>query len=117
AGLIRILLTVVGPFRLPPHDGPRHAVMSYLVGATVALGFALGSLGYVMIFHRFNAGWITTVRRYFETTASLVPVCALLYLPLLLFGGRVYLWMDPEHTAGDVLAEHKRPYLNTIFWT
>jgi hypothetical protein len=112
AGVVGMVFTIVGGFSV----GARHALMSYLVGATVSLGFALGSLGYVMIFQQVNAGWIVTCRRQFETAATLIPFCALLFLPVLVFPGRIYEWMSPEHTSGDVLAVHKAPYLNTTFW-
>lgn len=100
------------------------ALFAYHVGFLIALGFGLGSLGFVMILHQVNAGWSATVRRQFENMMSLIWVAGVLFvieliLQLALSGPKhVYLfsWMDTEHVAGDVLYEHKKGFLNAPFF-
>lgn len=101
-------------------DALKHALAAYHVGFIYALGLSLGSLGLVMILHQFNAGWSATVRRQLENFASLIPVCALLGMPVLvvelLYDGLLFKWMQDAIRAEDALAAHKAPYLNEPFF-
>ncbi len=102
----------------------RVALFAYHIGFLVALGFSLGSLGFVMILHQVGAGWSATVRRQFENMMSLVWVGGLLFvleivMQLVLSGSKqVYLfsWMNAEYVAGDSLFEHKKGFLNAPFF-
>jgi hypothetical protein len=107
--------------------GAKHALISYHMGVMYALGLALGSLGFVMIAHQTNAGWSATVRRQFENIAScIIWVCVLLapviLLEVLFYQGKMFKWMnpaltDPASPTFDVLANHKKPFLNPLFFT
>lgn len=120
-GVIFIALTVVGGMTAGG-QAPSVALHAYHVGFLASLGLALGSLGFVMIFHQTNAGWVASIRRQFENVMSLI------WVPAILCGGlvimqwamwkKVYLfpWMDPEHTAGDVIYQHKSAFLNIPFF-
>jgi len=102
----------------------RVAMFSFHIGFLVSLGFALGSLGFVMILHQVNAGWSATVRRQFENMMSLLWVAGVFFvlevvMQLMLNGSRhVYLygWMDLEHVGGDPLYQHKQAFLNAPFF-
>ncbi|MFG0256746.1 MAG: quinol:cytochrome C oxidoreductase [Phycisphaerales bacterium JB043] len=95
---------------------------SYHVGVLFCVGMALGCMGIVMILHQVNAGWSALVRRQVENTMSMLfPVCALLFLPILISTfvapGKLWHWMDADYVAGDLIYAHKQPFLNVGFFT
>ncbi|MFT3686519.1 MAG: hypothetical protein QM783_16635 [Phycisphaerales bacterium] len=96
-------------------DAARHAWLSYHVGAIVAIGLMLGSLGLVLIMRATQAGWAVTFRRQNENVAALLPLSLLLILPLAFSGHNVWHWMDPAARAS--MAPAKLAYLApTFFW-
>lgn len=129
AGAVGLLVTIAGAFLGGADEGARalagrHALTAYHTGFLYVLGVALGSLGAVMIFQQFNAGWSAAVRRTCETVASLFPVVALLFLPVLLLElgvnkgeGHLFPWLNEHHTAGDPVYESKSGFLNPTFFT
>jgi hypothetical protein len=90
---------------------------SWLVGSLFAVSIALGGLFFVLVHHGTQAGWSVVVRRISEDTMATLPVLALLFLPLLLFG-RSYLfpWSHADAVQHDPLLQHKAPYLNGTFF-
>jgi len=90
-------------------------------GFTAALMPALGALAMVMVFHQVNAGWAITVRRQFENLFAprILGFFAAMFVAVFLlsaFFGPLWKWMKPEYVAGDVVFEHKEPFLNTPFF-
>jgi len=118
-GALGLVLTVILAFG-GSKDALKHAVAAYHVGFMYALGLSLGSLGLVMILHQFNAGWTATVRRQLENVASLMPVVAVLGLPVLavelMHDGLLFKWMNDSVRAGDHILQHKAGYLNEPFF-
>ncbi|MFN0012680.1 MAG: hypothetical protein ACKVS8_13665 [Phycisphaerales bacterium] len=95
----------------------QHAIASYHVGAIVALGLTLGSLGIVLIMHMVGAGWVITLRRQMENAAAMIPVAALLLLPSLVLAPTLWHWMsDDPQLKGDVILQGKVGYLNPMFF-
>jgi hypothetical protein len=95
----------------------KHALFSYHIGALIALGFALGPLGILMIMHQVSAGWIIALRRQIENMAGMMPVAVVLLLPSLIFGPKLFKWMsgDPALLT-DALFIHKQGWLNAPFF-
>jgi hypothetical protein len=122
AGVIGIVIVLFGGAAADM----QHALASYHMGVLYALGLALGSLGFVMISHQTNAGWSATVRRQFENVAASVIWVFVLMAPVILleawfFDGKLFKWMndaltDPASPTFDVLAAHKKPFLNKTFF-
>lgn len=119
-GAIGIALTVAGGFSA----GVKHALAAYHVGAMTCLAMGLGALFWVMAFHLTQAGWSVTIRRQFENIMILLPVGAVMVLPVLIIelwqGGHLFAWLTytkPDGiAAGDVLLEHKLAFLNPMFF-
>lgn len=107
------------------------ALHAFYVGAIVALGFPLGALAFHMICNVTNAGWAALLRRQFENMMSLAwlgclfVLCAFLFQALLVnvsdvttdkaagvYAPFLWNWMDPDYRAGDILYDHKQPFLN-----
>ncbi len=85
---------------------------SYLVAWLLWAGVALGCLAVMLLHHLTRGAWGLVVRRVLEAAAGTMPVLALLFVPLLLGLGELYLWARPEQVAADELLRQKAAYLN-----
>ena len=109
------------------YGGLVHVLRSYLVGFFLVTGVSVGSLAWLCLGHMTGGAWAVTSRRLFEAATRCIPLCAVLFLPLVVslfvhehgHGGHnvsVYEWSDPAVVAGDPALQHKRPYLNVPFF-
>ncbi len=98
----------------------------YLTAFVFCLSLALGGLFFTLLQHLTRAGWSVVVRRIAENLAGVLPVLAVLSLPIVVpvvLGWPnsikdVYPWRDLEaiHQNHDHILEHKQPYLNPTFF-
>lgn len=103
---------------------PTQALHSYLVAFAYVTSLALGALLLLMIGHAVSARWMVVVRRLQEAMVSALPMLALLFIPVALGLGYLYVWadlpahIDPAHVDEELAhrLEHKRPYLNVPFF-
>ncbi|MEO8548489.1 MAG: hypothetical protein ABI678_00875 [Kofleriaceae bacterium] len=99
---------------------PTQAAFSYLTAWLFAFSIAIGALVMLMIAHATSARWALVFRRFLEAIVGVLPVLALLFVPIALSVHRLYPWVDPSPAlAPEDLAKlaHKAPYLNVPFWT
>ncbi|MEZ0312469.1 MAG: quinol:cytochrome C oxidoreductase [Myxococcota bacterium] len=93
---------------------------AYLLAFYFVLTIALGCLFFVGIQYLFRSGWSVTVRRLAELGAGVLPVLAVLALPIIVsvaMGNHsLYPWTDHEVVSQSHLLEHKAPYLNLNFF-
>jgi len=130
-GVVMLVVGAVAAYLLghaAHYGGIVHVLRSYLVGFFLVTGVSVGSLAWLCLGHMTGGAWAVTSRRLFEAAARCIPLCAVLFLPVVasLFvhehgheGGHalsVYEWSNPEAVAGDPALQHKRPYLNTPFF-
>jgi hypothetical protein len=109
AGVVGSLLATIGYFV----SSPASFYSAYLIAFLFWLGISLGALGVAMIHHLSGGGWGLAVRRILEAAYSVLPLMALLFVPLI-FGLKVlYPWAQPEHVAHDEILQGKQAYLNT----
>lgn len=113
-GLVAVIFGLLGSW-LFPHWRERF-FPSYLVAFAWVLSFSLGGLFFVILQHLVRAGWSVVVRRLAEFFAALLPLLAILALPLLFGVGRLYHWAHPEAVAADPILVGKSPYLNVPFF-
>jgi hypothetical protein len=96
---------------LPP--GNDQFFRSYLVGFTLVLGLALGSLGLLMVYHATGGNWGTVSRRILEAGSRTLWAVALAFLPILIGVHRLYPWAQAELVANDAHLQRVGPaYLN-----
>ncbi len=89
---------------------------SYLTAFVYWLTLGLGALFFVMLHHLTGAVWSVSIRRVSETIAAVLPVLALLFIPLLFGIHNLFHWSDLEAVAHDAILQHKAGYLNTGFF-
>jgi hypothetical protein len=93
-------------FKMFSHDN--RAMFSYLFAFMSVLSLALGALAFVLIQHATRAGWSAVVRRIGENAMATLPMFAVLFVPIILFGFHdLYPW---SHETDEIL-ERKRWWL------
>src|SRR5271168_5653417 len=86
---------------------------AYLMGYMLILGFALGSLGLLMLQHLTSGQWGIMIRRPLESATRTLPLLFVLFLPIFFFGMK-YLygaWLDPERVKAEPLSEMQVSWL------
>jgi len=104
------LCGVLGP------GNPKQFFFSWLVAFLFFLTLTLGALFFVLIQYASQGGWSVVLRRIGETIFALLPVMAVLFLPLLLGLSHLYPWAVPGAADHDALLRWKAPYLNVPFF-
>jgi hypothetical protein len=95
---------------------PRQFFFSWLVSFVFFLSLALGALFFVLIQYAAQGGWGIVLRRIGETTFAMLPVMAVLFVPLLFGLHDLYEWTHAEAVERDALLRWKSPYLNVPFF-
>ncbi|HPU74096.1 MAG TPA: hypothetical protein PLA43_19250 [Bryobacteraceae bacterium] len=85
---------------------------AYLLAFVYWLTIALGALFFVMLQHLSGAAWSVTSRRVAETIALVIPLSAVLFLPIVFGLPQLYEWARPEVVAADPVLQAKQSYLN-----
>jgi hypothetical protein len=110
-----LLLTVVGALGslLGAFMAPKQFAYSYLLAYMFFLSLCLGALFLTLIHHLFDASWSVPLRRVTEHMAFLLPVMALLFIPIFILGPtHIYSWMQRDpHT--DHALHAKQPLFTT----
>jgi hypothetical protein len=90
---------------------------SYLFGYMFWFNLTLGCLAAVMAHNLTGGDWGEATRRQLEAGMRVLPLMALLFLPILLGLPKIYEWANPEHVAHDAMLQQKAAYLNPSFFT
>ncbi len=103
-----MVLAIFGAMR-----SPSAFYESYLVSFLLVLGLSLGSLGLVMLQHLTSGHWGVIIRRPLESATRTLPLIAIFFLPIALFGMK-YLyaaWLDPQKLTEQPLSDFQHSYL------
>jgi hypothetical protein len=85
---------------------------SYLLAFLFVLGFSLGSLGLLMLQHLTGGQWGIMIRRPLESATRVLPVVALLFIPVLLGMNHLYReWLNAPSTGEGRLSDFQQGYL------
>ena len=106
-GVVGLALSGVGAFL-----DPKQFFFSYLFGVVFWTGLSLGMLCVLMMHALTNGGWGFLIRRFLEAGAYVVPLMALLFLPVFLGLHHLYPWTDPDVVAHSEALQKKQLYLN-----
>jgi hypothetical protein len=104
------------------YGGLVHVLRSYLVGFFLVTGVSVGSLAWLCLGHMTGGAWAVTSRRLFEAATRCIPLCAVLFIPIIIslfvheHGHSVYEWSDPAMRDADPALKHKAVYLNAAFF-
>src|SRR5438874_6312078 len=92
---------------------PGEFFVSYLFAHEFFLGISLGSLGLLMIHHLTSGYWGYSVRRFFESAVGILPLLAVLFVPIFFGLPYLYPWKNPSIVAEDEILRRRIYYLNT----
>src|SRR5216110_2851066 len=110
-GIVCLAVIGAGGFVNAPN-----AFRAYLLGYTFWTGVSVGSLALMMLHHLSGCGWGVVLRRIFEAATRVLPLMAVLFLPILagVLLRQIYPWTLPEVVAESPAIQHKQAlYLNT----
>lgn len=110
-GLVMAIVCALCAFMVPQLFYP-----AYLVAFLFYWSVSMGCLALSCVHHITGGGWGLAIRRTLETGASIVPLLALLFVPVLFGLPTLYLWARPSAVASDVILQHKVAYLNVGFF-
>jgi hypothetical protein len=106
-GGIALLLAIFGWLR-----NPDQFYRSYLMSYMLIFGFALGSLGLVMLQHLTSGLWGIMIRRPAESATRTLPLLFFLFFPIYFGMKSLYFrWLDPAETNKAPLSEMQQWYL------
>ena len=88
------------------------ALHGYLIGYLFWAGLSIGSLGLLMVNHTAGGRWGILIRRPLEAAAAALPLCAVLFLPILFGANSLYAW---AHSPNDEHIRKISAYLNVPF--
>jgi hypothetical protein len=109
--LVGLALAAVGAF-LEQEQFWRSYLLAYIFWTEIGLG----CLGLLMLHHLVGGRWSMLIRRWLETGAMLLPLSALLFIPLIFGMSTLYPWMDGEHVQQSELLQQKMSWLYAPFF-
>jgi hypothetical protein len=92
------------------------AVYNYLIAFTFMISIGVGALFLIALEYIVGADWSVPIRRVVEFFAAIIPLLALLVIPLLFNIGELFHWSHQEAIAEDEILRAKAPYLNVTFF-
>jgi hypothetical protein len=100
ATVIGIVLGAAAYFLTPEQDRVAQAYRSYLYAYMFWLGIPLGSLGLTLLQHLTGGQWAFVSRRFLEAGMKMLPVMAVLFIPIVVGMDSIYKWTDPDPHRG-----------------
>ncbi|RKZ00525.1 MAG: quinol:cytochrome C oxidoreductase [Ignavibacteriae bacterium] len=94
----------------------QRAVYNYVVSYTFLISIGVGALFLIALEYVVGAVWSVPIRRLIEFFAAIIPLLAILVLPLIFNIHELFHWSHAEAVAEDVILQGKEPYLNVEFF-
>jgi hypothetical protein len=111
AGAVGALVSLIGLF-----VNVTQFLQSYLMAYMFVLGAALGCLALGMLHQLSGGAWGVVIRRPIGAATRTMPVLTVLFLPIALGMGRLYIWTHADVVARDEVLQAKHLYLNVPFF-
>lgn len=90
---------------------------SYLFAFSFWAGISVGSLALLMLQHMTGGGWGLVIRRVLEAGTRVLPLVAILFVPIILGAHWIYRWTDAEEVAKHPALASKATYLSLPFFS
>jgi hypothetical protein len=107
-GLLLLVLSIIGAVFNP--DQFFHA---YLFSYLFWLGVSLGCLALLMTQYLTGGAWGVVTRRTLEAASRVLPLLAVLFIPVAVGIPHLYEWAHPDDVARDDVLRHRAGYMNT----
>lgn len=90
---------------------------AYFYAYVYLLGFSLGGMVLVMIYHLTGGAWGYLLRRFAEAQMKTIPIWSLAFIPVLIWLGCVYPWVESETPVAGTPGGLWEHYLTRWFFT
>jgi hypothetical protein len=94
----------------------RQALHAYLVGYMLFLGFTLGCMGWLMLWHLTSGRWGFSMRRIWEAGMSNIWFSLIAFLPVAFGFKLIFPWADPAVAKTEHVKSLIQHYLNPTFF-
>jgi len=94
---------------------PKQFAFSWLFAGCFFFTLMVGSLFWIIIHHAVDSCWSVGIRRQLENISCLLPILAILLIPILFVATQLWSWMADSPATNHELAE-KSAYLNINFF-
>ncbi|HTK82512.1 MAG TPA: hypothetical protein VL633_09495 [Bacteroidota bacterium] len=111
AGAAASLVLIIGLF-----VSSRQFFQSYLYAYIFWMGLTLGCLGILLLHHLVSGAWGHLIQRLTESGARMMPVMALLFIPIFFGMHELFPWTRPEVVEANEVVHKKIAYLNVPFF-
>ena len=109
---IGVITIIVGLF-----VNPVKTWANYLMNNYYFLSLAIGATFFVALQYITQSGWSSAFVRIPQALSNVIPVIAVLMIPILVFGlPQLYHWAHAGAADHDPIIAHKSPYLNLPFF-
>jgi hypothetical protein len=106
-GVIGAIAAIAGAFL-----APASFYSAYLIGFMFWLGLSLGCMAILMLHHLVGGSWSIVIRRQLESGMMVLPLMAVLFIPIPLNLPKIYFWARPDALADPKIADIVHSYLN-----
>jgi hypothetical protein len=110
-GVLALLICLMLSFA-----SPQQGLLSYLFAFVFFTGLSLGSMAILMVHVLTGGAWGDYLRPYLFAAARMLPLQAVLVLPILLGVHRLYPWAQAQMLAQDALLREQSWYLGPTFF-
>jgi hypothetical protein len=93
-------------------QGSALASQSYLMGFLMWMVLTLGCLGLTILINLVRGRWGYPILAFVSAGARLLPLMAILFVPILAFLPDVYPWARPGDVAANPVLQHREAFLN-----
>jgi hypothetical protein len=95
---------------------PDQLMPSWLIGFLFCAGLSLGCLALLMLQHMTGGQWGLVTRRIYEAGSRNLWFVAVLFVPIVAFAPKLFVWARPGAVRVDEILKLKEPYLNIRFF-
>lgn len=110
-GLVGIVASAIGAF-----SNTTGFMQAYLLAYLFWIGMSLGGFPLLLTQHIAGGSWGATIRRPLEAAMMVLPLMALLFIPIILGMNQLYPWMNAEFVASHPTVAAKTSYLNQTWF-
>ena len=104
-GAIFTIVWAVGTF-----FNTEQGLRSWLLGFIFWGGISIGSLGILILQYLTGGAWGLVIRRILEASTRVLPLVALMFIPIIVFMSTTYGWANPD--PSDEILKWRAIYLN-----
>jgi hypothetical protein len=95
---------------------PSQFCRAYLAAYLFFLSISHGCLAVLMVYHLTGGAWGYLIRNILEAGMRTLPLLAVLFVPIALGMGYLFLWADPQGHEVSEQWRHREAYLNVPFF-